>query len=301
MMKRQEPFDETSDTNQVQASGDDTSEEFASTLAQVRSLDAVPERNPAHAQAGRRAFLTEASKLRPAVSSDPKSRHMGWTNIFRKERSPMFTLARIVLLAALALGGTGVTAYAAQESLPDQALYPVKTWIEDVRLGLASGPQADFDLLLNFIEERIEEIETLVAEGQPVPTNVATRLQLQLQQMTRLAAEMEDPAMLQAMEQVHERSQIQIQILEKLRLNAPEDMKALELATQAMHNIRNAAEDAIQDPLGFRLHQGTNRPDDAPEMPDNQTPNGIGEGPGDGQGQGPQGPQEPKKGNGAGQ
>jgi hypothetical protein len=301
MTKKQEPFDESSDSNQVQASGKNSEEEFAATLAQVHSLDMVPARAQDRARTGRQAFLTEAHNLQSAVSSDPKSRHMGWTNIFRKERSPMFTLARIILLAALALGGTGVTAYAAQESLPDQALYPVKTWIEEFRLELASGPQADFDLLLNFVEERIEEIETLVAEGQPVPTKVATRLQLQLQQMSQLAAEMEDPAMLQAMEQVRERSQIQVQILEKLRVNAPEDMQALELATQAMHNIRNTAEDAIQDPLGFRLRQGTNRPDGAPETPDNQPQNGAGEGPSDGQGQGPQGPQEPKKGNGAGQ
>jgi hypothetical protein len=301
MTKRREPFDESSDSNQGKESGKDSEEEFASTLAQVHSLDPVPAREPDRARTGRLAFLAEAHKLQPTVSGDPKSRHMGWTNIFGKERSPMFSLARIVLISALALGGTGVTAYAAQESLPDQALYPVKTWIEEVRLELASGPQADFDLLLNFVEERIEEIEALVAEGQPVPTKVATRLQWQLQKMSQLAAEMEDPAMLQAMEQVRARSQIQVQILEKLRVNAPEDMQALELATQAMHNIRNTAEGALQDPLGFRLHQGINRPDGAPEIPDNQTPNGAGEGPNDGQGQGSQGPQEPKKGNGAGQ
>jgi len=184
----------------------------------------------------------------------------------------MFILARIVLLAAIALGGTGVTAYAAQESLPDQALYPVKTWIEDVRLALANGPQADFGLLQGFVEERIEEIEALVGEGLPVPNQVSDRLETQLQQMMRLAAQMEEPAMLQAMEQVQERLQLQVQRLEKIQNNAPEDAQALGLATQAMNNIRNTAEEAILDPTTFRMRLGNERPQDAPVQPESQQP-----------------------------
>ena len=184
----------------------------------------------------------------------------------------MFTLARIILLAAIAIGGTGVTAYAAQESLPDQVLYPVKTWIEDVRLALANGPQADFGLLQGFAEERIKEIEALVGEGLPVPNQVSDRLETQLQQMLRLAAEMEEPAMLQAMEQVQERLQVQVQRLENLQNNAPEDAQTLELATQAMNNIRNTAEEAILDPTTFRMRLENERPGDAPEQPEVQPP-----------------------------
>jgi hypothetical protein len=202
----------------------------------------------------------------------------------------MFTLARIVLLAAFALGGTGATAYAAQESLPNQALYPVKTWIEDVRLALSSGPQADFDLLQVFAAERIDEIEALVGMGLPVTNQVATRLQQQLQQMLKIAASMDDPALIQAMEQLQVRSQVQVQLLEQLRENAPDDAAVLGLATQAMHNIRSSAEDAINDPVTFRLRQGTNRNDDAPVIPENPGPNSEGIGPSEGNGQGPQGP-----------
>jgi hypothetical protein len=276
-------------------------EEGVSTLGKLRALDDIPEREPARIEAGREKFLIMARKTIPAVSKPPKSRLIGWTNIFKKERSPMLTLARIVLLAAFALGGTGVTAYAAQESLPDQALYPVKTWIEDVRLSLTKDPQTDFYLLEGFVEERIEEIEALVGGGLSVPNQVATRLNTHLQQMVRLAADMDDPALLKSMEQVQVRAQVQVQRLEKLRENAPEDSEALGLATQAMHNMRNTAEDALQDPETFRQRQGANRPEEAPERPNNEVPNGSGESPSNGEGQGPGGPQGPNKKNGAGQ
>ena len=212
----------------------------------------------------------------------------------------MYTLARIILLTAFALGGTGVTAYAATESLPNQALYPIKTWIEDLRLGIADDPQVDFELLFGFVEERITEIETLVQKGDPIPEQVATRLSNQLQQMARVAADLDDPALIQAMEQVRLRSQVQVQRLEKLRENTPEDSPALGQATQAMNNMQNTAEGAIEDPITFRQRQGANRPEDAPVPPDNDAPNGNGESSPNGQGQGQGGPQEPNKGSGGG-
>lgn len=275
--------------------------DFESTLAKMRALDHVPEREPARIEAGRKAFITAINNMQPAVSHRPESRLMGWTNIVKKERSPMFTLARIILLAAIALGSTGVTAYAAQESLPDEALYPVKTWIEDARLGLTADPQTDFDLLLSFIEERIVEIEALVQQGDPVPEQVTLRLNNQLQQMANVAADLDNPALLKAMEQVRVRSQVQVQRLEQLRENAPDHAKALGQATQAMHNLRTTAEGALEDPITFRERYGENRPDQAPEFPDNTAPNGSGVGPSDGQGQGPQATRTPKNRNRGGQ
>ena len=285
-MKNKKPINEAGNSGQDHFSNAAAEDDYTSTLARMYALHHVPKRDPERTRASREAFLAQAGNLKPAVSNHPKSRLMGWTSIFRKERSPMFTLARIILLAALALGGTGVTAYAAQESLPDQTLYPVKTWIEDVRLALASGPQTDFDLLQGFATERIEEIEALIDQGLPVSTQVSTRLHQHLQQMLQIAAEMDDPALLKAMDQVQTQSRVQIQLLEKLQTNSPENVEALQLATQAMQNVRNSADDAIQDPVSFRLHQGTNRSEDAPEFPDNGPSNGEDQGPGAGQGSG---------------
>jgi GTP cyclohydrolase III len=85
----------------------------------------------------------------------------------------------------------------------------------------------------------------------------------------KTCAELDDAELLQLMEQIQTRSQEQLKVLERLgkgSANQPED--ALLLATQAMNNTRVAAEGALEDPITFRLHQGTNRDPDADEQPD---------------------------------
>ncbi len=236
------------------------------TMAILKFLEDVPAPDRVRAQQLRQAFLTRAKETLP-VSLPELKRHKGWKNIFKKERSPMFTFARILILLAVAFGGTTATAFAAQDSLPSEALYPIKTFVEDVRLALTSDPEAEADLLLLLADERMEEIAALSGQGLPVPNEVATRLREHLDQALQEAAKLGDAALLQLMEQIHVRSQEQIQLLEKLRENAldkPEE--ALELATQAMNNLRVAAEGALEDPITFRLHQSTSRPSDAPDQ-----------------------------------
>ena len=53
----------------------------------------------------------------------------------------MLALAiKLVLVLAVMFGGAGVTAAAAQSSLPNEALYPVKLLVEEVQLSLAPSP-----------------------------------------------------------------------------------------------------------------------------------------------------------------
>ena len=253
------------------------------TMAILKSLEDVPAPDRVRAQQLRQAFLTRAKETLP-VSLPELKRHKGWKNIFKKERSPMFTFARILILLAVAFGGTTATAFAAQDSLPSEALYPIKTFVEDVRLALTSDPEAEANLLLRLSDERMEEIAALSGQGLPVPNEVATRLREHIDQALQEAAKLDDAALLQLMEQIQVRSQEQIKLLEKLRENAPDKPEeALELATQAMNNLRVAAEGALEDPITFRLHQGANRPADAPDqsgMDPSYENEGVLEGPG---------------------
>ena len=250
------------------------------TMDILNPLEDVPAPDLVRAQQLRQTFLTRAKETLP-VSLPELKRHKGWKNIFKKERSPMFTFARILILLAVAFGGTTATAFAAQDSLPSEALYPIKTFVEDVRLALTSDPEAETDLLLLLADERMEEIAALSGQGLPVPDKVATRLREHLDQALQEAAKLDDAALLQLMEQIQVRSQEQIQLLEKLRENAPDKPEeALELATQAMNNLRAAAEDALEDPVTFKLHQGANRPADASEQLDIDPLNGESQGPG---------------------
>ncbi len=70
-------------------------------------------------------------------------------------------LAIMVTLLAL---GTG-TAYAAQGSLPGEALYPVKLGTEQVMMLLPRDEVVKAERALSFTERRMREIEALVAEG----------------------------------------------------------------------------------------------------------------------------------------
>jgi len=236
------------------------------TMGVLKPLEDVPAPDLVRAQQARQAFLIRAKETLP-VSVPVLNRHKGWKTIFKKERSPMFTFARILIVLAIAFGGTTATAFAAQDSLPSEALYPIKTFVEDVRLALTTDPEAEADLLLQLSDERMEEIAALSGLGLPVPNEVATRLREHLDQALQEAAKLGDASLLQLMEQIHVRSQEQIQLLEKLRENSPDKPEeALELATQAMNNLRVAAEGAMEDPITFRLHQGTSRPSEAPDQ-----------------------------------
>ena len=70
-------------------------------------------------------------------------------------------LAIMVTLLALGMG----TAYAAQGSLPGEALYPVKLGTEQVMMLLPADEVVKAERALSFTERRMREIEALVAEG----------------------------------------------------------------------------------------------------------------------------------------
>lgn len=75
----------------------------------------------------------------------------GWTRI-----------AAIVLSAILVLTASGLgTAYAAQDSLPGEMLYPVKTFTEDFRVWLETNRAAEATLELEFAGKRLDEMEIL--------------------------------------------------------------------------------------------------------------------------------------------
>ena len=87
----------------------------------------------------------------------------------RRIRSPWLvralpTLLGAALVAALALGSLGVV-QASAAALPGDRLYSVKRGFEELRLALSLDPASDADLLGEFADERLNEIESLAAAG----------------------------------------------------------------------------------------------------------------------------------------
>ena len=105
----------------------------------------------------------------------------------------MFTaISSIILALAVVIGGGGITAYAAQESLPNDALYPVKLFLEDTTYSLTSDLETQVSLLTTFANNRIDEIVTLSLAGEPVSQDVVADLQSDLDTMLLLAADAAD-------------------------------------------------------------------------------------------------------------
>lgn len=239
-------------------------EQLAEPLANaLQPLENVPERRSEASTAGKEIFLAQARRMKPAVSSGGKERHT--VKPARKERTVMHTFARIVLALAIAIGGASATAVAAQASTPNDMLYPVKTFTEDVRLALTTSPDAEFNYLLDLVDRRMGEMEALANAGETIPNEVAERLHVHLQQALQQAAQMDDPTMLQAMNQVQTMLQQQLQTMEQIheRTQTNVNTDALHLAEEAINRVHAAAEGAIQNPTEFRNQQEVNQPGQA--------------------------------------
>jgi hypothetical protein len=282
MSENEERLDKAlSDRLAGRADGGDTLSPYRASLEALEALWSTPARDPLAAAQNRQAFLHRARTLGPAVSRTSHQRRTGWIILPGKERSPMTALVSLALALALAFGGAGATAYAAQDSLPSDPLYNVKLIGEQVQLTLTRDPQGDFDLLVSFAAERIREMTALAAAGEGIPAQVQTRLQEQLQLALHYAAQLGDTEMAGALAQIRTMAENQARALEQARQNAPEQAdEALRLAEQLMTRARNTAEGGLEDPLAFRLRQGSNRPEGAPAQPDSLP--GGGEGSGDG-------------------
>jgi len=258
-------------------------------LPVLRKLDAlrdIPERDESVQSSNRQAFLEFAKSMPAPVSKSPKQRLKGWKTIFGRERRLMTTIVSIVLALIVAFGGVGTTAYAAQDSLPTELLYPVKEFTEQLRLALTTDTEAEVQLLLELTQERVREMVSLASMGVEVPEKIQTHFQEQLKLALATAAQLGDPELMGALEGIQTMAQNQIQAMNQVQENVPSDppCEALQLAIQAMNQARNEAEDGLEDPMIFRSRQGINRPEDAPDQPDNIPGQGDQAGPGEGQG-----------------
>jgi Domain of unknown function (DUF5667) len=208
----------------------------------------------------RAKFLAQGEIFRAAVSQPKNHRHIVWINTFvlafhRKERIPMLnTLMALIITIIVLFGGAGVSVYAAQDSLPDETLFPVKTWSENVRMSLASSVQERLNLVLDFTDRRVAEISNMHVNAQPIAEVVAIRLQEELEEALQIAAGMEDPQMTQALEQIRQKAEIQSQTMTTmqeggLRQSDPA-LRRLQERLQEQVRLATAGE---SDPYGFRL------------------------------------------------
>ena len=217
-----------------------------------QQLAKVPERDPGSAAAGKARFLAQAKLLAGTVSPPASARHRDWINpLRRKETNPMTTLTALFLIVSLFLGGTGLTAAAAQNSLPDQPLYAVKLAGEEVRSRFTVQQQSQIELALAFSDQRVQEAVRLAGEGSPVPQTLQDRLQQEYGTAFQLAAGMEDAQMNQELLRIRTRLQAQIAELDRLPARAPADPEISRLRSMLTTRLQ-LAKQSLSDPQEYR-------------------------------------------------
>jgi hypothetical protein len=225
-------------------------------IQQLDRLKTVPRRNPQAAGRGRARFLAEASTLRPRpapIGSRASSRRFVWK----------FALASLAVLFLLFGGGVGA-AVASKNALPDQLLYPVKLFTEDVRLDLTGEPGDSIDLLMQFAAVRVDEMNQLAMLNDPIPPEITTRLESQVQQALQMAAGLDDAQMQEALTRIRARLEEQIQSLTQTGGDAGASVSQTRLMLQNRlrfvdeglvdmktfrNQMRHGQEDGSTDPL----------------------------------------------------
>lgn len=227
------------------------------------TLRVTPERNALIAAARRASFLAEAGRLAQTVSDHQGNRHFYWNVAFknlwahpRKEKQPMLNFATSLLLViSIFLGSGGAAVAAAQSSLPDEALYPIKTWSEEARLQLAHDDETQLQLELQFINRRMVEIRTMLQSGEVPSDAFMNRLQNQLEYTLRLTANMQNEQATQAFLQIQEQLQLHLQTMTQLHLNTDPDPALLQTRNRIQNMLQqqlHLCQVGLEDPLWLR-------------------------------------------------
>jgi len=183
-------------------------------LDEIRS---VPMRDPKNASRGRAHFLSQA------VSASELQRQKGWKSIFRKERYAMNAILSILVLAGLLFGG-GTTVSAAQDALPNEPLYAVKTWTEDLNLQFQNNPEELVTQLMDLAQIRVQEMTQLAETDATIPDSVQLRLQQHIQQALQTCVNMDDPILEHTLLQIRDRLRDQDRDLEQLQLQTQDQL-----------------------------------------------------------------------------
>ena len=157
-------------------------------LEQGMGAEEIVTRYPGRA-AELRPFLLTASALTTLAHQPPLVAQAQSKRVFLEStdlialgnsRSPGGRLRRLVasalaVLLVLLLGGAGLVS-ASSAAVPGDALYPTKRWAEDVRLNLTANSETAAALREQFRQERIGEVEQLLADGRAAAVSLSGRI-----------------------------------------------------------------------------------------------------------------------------
>ncbi|MCC6146038.1 MAG: hypothetical protein IT308_00565 [Anaerolineaceae bacterium] len=139
----------------------------------LQQMRTGPPRNPDAAARGKAQFIAEVDKIVKEQGFSSNTQPTGGSSFYQrwKEKWNMATprtrivftfVTAFVLVAVFLFSGAGMTVYASQSALPGDALYGVKTGVEQTRVNLARDAAEKVRLNLAFAERRLDEIARLI-------------------------------------------------------------------------------------------------------------------------------------------
>jgi len=215
----------------------------------LESLQEVPARDLQQRHIGRERFLSQAKNIQPRRAPARTSKTRVGAPL-RKSWIPR--MARILTVVLFALSSIGGTVYAAQDSMPDDLLYPLKTLTEDIQIGLESDPEERLDLYASFANRRLEEIETQIQAGEEISPKAFARLEKLSEKMLQQAAQVGEKGLENALRQVQQALEKQNQMMEKIQNQTPgPEVKGLLNAQEKLQERLELVDNGLQEPQGF--------------------------------------------------
>ena len=161
----------------------------------------------------------------------------------------MSTLGTIILAISLIVGGSGITAVSAQNSLPDSIIYPVKLLTEDIQFGFTRDPYAKWQLSLQMTEQRMEEIRAMLSSGSVPSEVVLLRLNTRLEQTLQLASGLNGDQEIQALTQTQARLETQAQMMLQVQTSTPEGTAVQARMQQMIQDRIRQTQSGLENPL----------------------------------------------------
>jgi hypothetical protein len=187
--------------------------EFDDIIYELNSMKDGPPLDPLRKASARRVYMAQAERI---------ARNKFWVSPVKRERSSLFMnlrfALRAVLVLLLAFSSLFVgTAYAAESSLPGDALYPLNLRIENAHLGLMTNPARAIELSLSFSDERLFEVRQLISIGRQEYISSTLNLYRQIIAGPILAKAKDDPTLAASNMRIIETLSAQEQELRDLR------------------------------------------------------------------------------------
>ncbi len=228
-------------------------------IRMLGALRLTPDRDAAVVARRRAKYLAEVKVLQASAARiEMKQQKSPFGDLFailtgQNRLSTARLVTTILVVFSLLFGSGSVTVLAAQGSLPNDMLYPVKTLSEDVHLSLTFDPQMKVQLLTEYSGRRVAEIEALAASGVDIPDFVTVRLEEQFDDMFQVTASLGDSEMSDALIHIRIHLRDRDQDMTMSKSNMPDTVDPQLATVQSMLQHQNQVVTlGLENPVEFR-------------------------------------------------